>query len=236
MSKHYLESVFNPASVAVVCDDDYCSIGRQVLENLEASGYEGAVHAVMPRCSQSELAGHMAIHPYPADLESELILGDGREILLRPTRPEDGRKEADFVANLSAESKYFRFMHGLDKLTPAMLARFTQIDHDREMAIVAIAAGENGEDSFLGVARYVTNPDGSSCEFALAVADEWQSHGVGPKLMDRLMQIARERGLETMDGEVLAQNPRMLRLCKSLGFRSLRSPDDPEVIIVTRPL
>ncbi|MEP5566934.1 MAG: bifunctional acetate--CoA ligase family protein/GNAT family N-acetyltransferase, partial [Halioglobus sp.] len=191
---------------------------------------------VAPAQATAVRYGHMAIHPYPADLESELILGDGSEILLRPIRPEDGRKEADFVANLSAESKYFRFMHGLDKLTPAMLARFTQIDYDREMAIVAISPNKNGEDSFLGVARYVTNPDGSSCEFALAVADEWQSHGVGPKLMDRLMQIARERGLETMVGEVLAQNPRMLRLCKRLGFRSLRSPDDPEVIIVTRPL
>ncbi|MEP4149404.1 MAG: bifunctional acetate--CoA ligase family protein/GNAT family N-acetyltransferase [Halioglobus sp.] len=191
---------------------------------------------VAPAQASAVRYGHMAIHPYPADLESELILGDGSEVLLRPIRPEDGRNEADFVANLSAESKYFRFMHGLDKLTPAMLARFTQIDYDREMAIVAIASGENGEDSFLGVARYVTNPDGSSCEFALAIADEWQSRGVGPKLMDRLMHIARERGLETMVGEVLAQNSRMLRMCKRLGFRSLRSSQDPEVIVVTRSL
>ncbi|MEH6585133.1 MAG: bifunctional acetate--CoA ligase family protein/GNAT family N-acetyltransferase [Halioglobus sp.] len=186
--------------------------------------------------ASAERYGHMAIHPYPANLESELVLADGSEVLLRPIRPEDGRKEADFVANLSAESKYFRFMHGLDKLTPSMLARFTQIDYDREMAIVAIAPGTDGKDTFLGVARYVTNPDGSSCEFALTVADEWQARGVGPKLMERLMQIARERGLETMMGEVLAQNPRMLRMCKRLGFRSMRSHQDPEVIEVTRPL
>lgn len=180
--------------------------------------------------------GHMAIHPYPANLESSLMLADGSEVLVRPIRPEDARIEADFVANLSAESKYFRFMHGLDRLTPSMLARFTQIDYDREMALVAIHTGEDGKDSFLGVARYVTNPDGSSCEFALTVADEWQSRGLGPKLMERLIQIARERGLDTMMGEVLAQNSRMLRMCKRIGFHSLRSPEDPEVILVTRPL
>ncbi len=180
--------------------------------------------------------GHMAIHPYPADLESRLVLADGSEVLVRPIRPEDARIEEDFVANLSAESKYFRFMHGLDRLTPSMLARFTQIDYDREMALVAIHPGEDGRDSFLGVARYVTNPDGSSCEFALTVADEWQSRGVGPQLMDRLIHIARERGLDTMIGEVLAQNSRMLRMCKRIGFRSMRSPEDPEVIVVTRPL
>ncbi len=186
--------------------------------------------------ASSDRYGHMAIHPYPANLESSLMLADGCEVMIRPIRPEDARSEADFVANLSAESKYFRFMHGLDRLTPTMLARFTQIDYDREMAIVAVVPGENGEDSFLGVARYVTNPDGKSCEFALTIADAWQARGVGPRLMERLMHIASERGLETMIGEVLAQNSRMLRMCKRMGFSALRSPEDPEVILVTRPL
>jgi acetyltransferase len=196
---------------------------------------EARITVAQPRGSSARYS-HMAIHPYPADLESHLVLADGSEVLVRPIRPEDARIEEDFVANLSAESKYFRFMHGLDRLTPAMLARFTQIDYDREMALVAIQHGDAGRDSFLGVARYVTNPDGGSCEFALTVADEWQSRGVGPQLMGRLIQIARERGLDTMIGEVLAQNPRMLRMCKRLGFRSMRSPEDPEVIVVTLPL
>ena len=196
----------------------------------------GARISVAQPEASGERYGHMAIHPYPANLKSSLILADGVEVKMRPIRPEDGRSEADFVANLSAESKYYRFMHGLDRLTPSMLARFTQIDYDREMAIVALLPAENGEDSFLGVARYVTNPDGKSCEFALAVADAWQARGVGPSLMERLMHIAAERGLETMIGEVLAQNSRMLRMCKRMGFRALRSPEDPEVIVVTRPL
>ena len=88
----------------------------------------------------------------------------------------------------------------------------------------------------MAVARYVTNADGNSCEFALTVADEWQAKGAGGQLMELLIQLAHERGLQTMMGEVLAQNAKMLRLCKRLGFRSMRSPEDPEVVIVTRPL
>ncbi len=196
----------------------------------------GARITVKAPASSTVRYGHMAIHPYPANLESLMMLADGSEVLVRPIRPEDARKEQDFVSNLSAQSRYFRFMHGLDKLTPDMLARFTQIDYDREMALVAIAPGQDGGQTFLGVARYVINPDGNSCEFALTVADAWQKRGVGPKLMERLMHVARERGLDTMMGEVLAQNPRMLRMCKRMGFSALRSPDDPEIILVSRSL
>lgn len=180
--------------------------------------------------------GHMAIHPYPANLESHITLADGLEVLVRPIRPEDARKEQDFVSNLSAQSKYFRFMHGLNKLTPEMLARFTQIDYDREMALVALAPGDDARPTFVGVARYIINPDGNSCEFALTVADAWQSRGVGPKMMQRLMEIARDRGLDTMVGEVLAQNSRMLRMCKRLGFIAERSREDAEIIVVSRAL
>ncbi|RLQ23598.1 GNAT family N-acetyltransferase [Seongchinamella sediminis] len=203
----------------------------------EQSAIAVGVHiTVAPGAKGGERYAHMAIHPYPANLESKLVLADGTELEIRPIRPEDGRSEADFVANLSAESKYFRFMHGLDRLTPTMLARFTQIDYDREMAIVAVVPGADGSDSFIGVARYVTNPDGDSCEFALTVADAWQARGIGPRLMQRLIEIAGERGLDTMLGEVLAQNSRMLRMCKRLGFSSMRNPDDPEVIVVSLPL
>ncbi|KZX54829.1 hypothetical protein A3709_07305 [Halioglobus sp. HI00S01] len=210
-------------------------INPLLVDEASAVAIEANIHVAADSLATDHY-GHMAIHPYPADMQSRLQLTDGAEILMRPIRPEDGRSEENFVANLSAESKYFRFMHGLDRLTPSMLARFTQIDYDREMALVAIQQNSAGEDTFIGVVRYVTNPDANSCEFALAIADEWQSHGLGPRLMERLIDIARERGLETMIGEVLAQNARMLRMCKRLGFRALRSPEDPEVVEVTLPL
>jgi acetyltransferase len=88
----------------------------------------------------------------------------------------------------------------------------------------------------LAVARYVTNPDGQSCEFALTVADDMQRQGVGRQLMQSLMNAARDRGLEIMEGDVLAANRKMLRFCEELGFRLVRSVDDPEVMAVRRHL
>jgi len=78
--------------------------------------------------------GHMAIHPYPAGLETTWQSGEGVAVLVRPIRPEDSQMEREFVDNLSDESKYFRFMNHMDKISPLLLARFTQIDYDREMA------------------------------------------------------------------------------------------------------
>lgn len=190
---------------------------------------------VAPPAAELERYGHMAIHPYPQELESRIQLRDGAEVLVRPIRPEDGKSEASFVENLSAESRYFRFMHGLGRLTPLMLVRFTQIDYDREMALVAVPPGSE-EQRIIAVARYVTNADGISCEFALTVADEWHARGIGTLMMERLIEVAAERSLATMMGEVLVRNTRMLRLCKRLGFTTMRSPDDPDVMVVTRPL
>lgn len=180
--------------------------------------------------------GHMAVHPYPSELKSYWQLPDGTEISIRPIRPEDAEKEQSFVTNLSAESRYFRFMQGLDKLTPQMLARFTQIDYDQEMALIAVFREGTPEAQILGVVRYVRNPDRQSCEFALTVADEWQNMGIGRQLMHRLMTVARERGIAIMEGEVLANNSKMLKLCGRLDFRITHDPQDPGVVQVRRHL
>jgi acetyltransferase len=191
---------------------------------------------VAPPATSTAHYGHMAIHPYPPELETTWQLPDGTDVSVRPIRPEDAEIEQDFVENLSAESKYFRFMQSMDKLTPLMLARFTQIDYDREMALVAVVKEHTDEARILGVARYVSNPDKQSCEFALTVADEWQKKGIGRQLMQRLMTVARDRGIEIMEGEVLSNNSKMLRLCERLGFRAVRGGDDPEIASVRRHL
>jgi acetyltransferase len=160
---------------------------------------------------------HMAIHPYPHHLTRQRQLADGTNITIRPIRPEDAEIEQTFVRKLSPQSKYFRFMQSLNELTPEMLVRFTQLDYNRELALIAVQE-KAGEESELGVARYVMNPDGRSCEFALVVADEWQHRGIGSQLMTQLMEAAQERGFSSMDGEILADNKKMLDLVKSLGF------------------
>jgi acetyltransferase len=171
---------------------------------------------------------HLAIHPYPAHLTTQIQLNDGTDIVMRPIRPEDAEMEAEFVRNLSSEAKYFRFMNALQELSQEMLVRLTQIDYYNEMALIAVRPHSAGEEQ-IGVARYTTNLDQKSCEFALVVADAWQGHGIGHQMMQKLMEIARDRGLERMDGQVLSSNSRMLNLMKSLGFRIAHDPEDSAV-------
>jgi acetyltransferase len=178
---------------------------------------------------------HMAIHPYPAHLETDVELADGTLVRLRPIRPEDAEIEQTFVRNLSPRSKYFRFMQSLRELTPAMLVRFTQLDYDRELAFIAVI-NEKGREVEVAVARYGMNPDGESCEFAVVVADEWQGKGLGTRIMSQLMLSARARGFKTMEGQVLADNTAMLELVRELGFVVRPDPENPGVYLVTREL
>ncbi len=178
---------------------------------------------------------HMAIYPYPSHLVNQWQLSDGSNIIIRPIRPEDAAIEHEFVKNLSDESKYFRFMQSIQELTPEMLIRFTQIDYDREMAFVAVTHIE-GREIELGVARYTMNPDGLSCEFAIVIADEWQGQGFAHRLMSSLMDAARARGLQRMEGEVLSNNFGMLKLINKLGFMARVDPDDRTVTLVNRIL
>ena len=179
--------------------------------------------------------GHMAIHPYPTRLVRHIQMADGTELDIRPIRPEDAEIEQRFVRALSPRARYFRFMQTLRELTPEMLIRFTQIDYDRELAFIAVVE-EQGRETEVGVARYTTNPDGTSCEFALVVADLWQRRGIGSRLMDALIAAARERGLQTMDGEVLADNRDMLALAKNLGFSIQTSEGDTGIRQVRKAL
>jgi len=178
---------------------------------------------------------HMAIHPYPPHLETKWQLADATDITIRPIRPEDAELEQDFVRGLSTDSKYFRFMETLQELTPAMLVRFTQIDYDREMALMAVT-DKGGLEVELGIARYTTNPDAESCEFALVVSDRWQHKGLGHKLMTALIDVARAKGLKRMEGEVLATNQAMLQLVSSLAFAVTPHPDDPTIMRVIKQL
>ncbi|MBI5891033.1 MAG: bifunctional acetate--CoA ligase family protein/GNAT family N-acetyltransferase [Nitrosomonadales bacterium] len=178
---------------------------------------------------------HMAIYPYPTHLVGEWQLADGTDITIRPIRPEDAALVKKFVHDLSNESKYFRFMNSVQELTEDMLARLTQIDYSREMALIAVVE-EEGHEVELGVARYAINPDGDTCEFALVVADSVAGKGLGQKLMVSLMEAARSKGLSIIEGEVLNNNHRMLKLMSRLGFAIKSSEDDAAVMKVSRTL
>lgn len=178
---------------------------------------------------------HMAIHPYPSHLVMHWQLPDGTDVTIRPMRPEDAAIEQEFVRRLSEETKYFRFMHAVQELSEDMLVRFTQLDYDRELALIAVTE-EKGREVEIGVCRYAINPDGESCEFALVVSDQWQHKAVGHRLMGSLIDAARSKGLKTMEGEVLVSNHNMLKLVETLGFTIAPSREDPSIKKITKVL
>jgi len=202
---------------------------------------DNAPQAVSGRSSNY---GHLSILPYPARYEQIWPLPGGGEYAVRPIHPDDAQMLQDLVQQLSPESRYFRFVSSMVELPPSMLARFTLIDYDREMALVAVAkerfAGADGEISeterIVGVSRYITNPDQSSCEFSLLVADDFKGRGLGSRLMESIMDVAREKGLAEIEGLVLANNPGMLKLMRSLGFTVKPFEEDRDFKLVTHAL
>ncbi|MES9992957.1 MAG: bifunctional acetate--CoA ligase family protein/GNAT family N-acetyltransferase [Candidatus Thiodiazotropha sp.] len=202
-------------------------INPLIVDDMDAMAVDARIRVDFPRPS-TDPYNHLAIHPYPVNLVNRTQLPNGTNIVIRPIRPEDADLEQNFTRQLSDEAKYFRFMSSIQELTPEMLTRFTQIDYHNEMALIAVTE-EGDHEIELGVARYVTNPDKKSCEFALVVSDQWQRQGIGHKLMNQLMEIARDRGLEKMEGEVLSNNFKMLDLMKSLYFNISTSADDNSI-------
>ncbi|MEI8157584.1 MAG: bifunctional acetate--CoA ligase family protein/GNAT family N-acetyltransferase [Burkholderiales bacterium] len=194
--------------------------------------------------SGSNSYNHLAILPYPARYAQVWPLPGGGEYSVRPIRPDDAQMLQDLMQHLSPESRYFRFVSSITELPPTMLARFTLIDYDREMALVAVfkerEAGADGEftetERIVGVSRYITNPDQSSCEFALVVSDDFSGKGLGSRLMLSIMDVAREKGLAEMDGLVLANNPGMLKLMRSLGFSVKTFAEDADFKLVSHAL
>jgi RimJ/RimL family protein N-acetyltransferase len=158
----------------------------------------------------------------------EVQLRDGRRVRLREISPEDREEVRQAFDQLSSESRYTRFMSSVRELSPQMLDRAVRRQTERELALVAETDAPDGIDIVAG-ARYYVDSDGESCEFAVTVADDWQRVGLASRLMRELIQGARERGLQRMEGFVLAENRAMLDLARRLGFTVSADPDDPMV-------
>ena len=201
---------------------------------------EGAVAVdariiVAPHNEAARDYDHMAIHPYPRDLVQKADLVGGERVTIRPIRPEDAIIEREFVNGLSEQSRYLRFMYSISNISPDMLSRFTQIDYDREMALIATLVSRERERQ-IGVARYSTMPDSNACEFAIVVGDEWQNKGLARRLMKALIEAARERRFTRMVGVVLKENHRMIEFSRSIGFHVEPNPDDLDIVDVVLDL
>ena len=161
---------------------------------------------------------HLVISPYPNQYETRTVREGIGELFIRPIRPEDAPLLVELFKSLSQQSVYFRFFGPLKMLSPGMLARFTQIDYDREIALVALLGTESNE-KMLGVARVITDIyNRKNAEFSVVVGDPWHGKGIGAELLKRCLSISKERGIENVQGIVLPENTQMLALGKKLGF------------------
>ena len=141
----------------------------------------------------------------------------------------DETQHAAFVARLSPQDLQMRFFHTRRHIGHAEMARLTQIDYDREMAFIAVAPGPDGQDETWGVVRGLCDPDGEQAEFAVIVRSDLKGHGLGERLMRKLIAHLRQRGVRRVVGDILAANHRMLDLARSLGFVISRDPLDPDI-------
>ena len=169
--------------------------------------------------------GHLIISPYPTHYITPWQTDDGRNVLLRPIKPEDEVLERTAMGRLSEESLRFRFFKIPHRITHEMLTRFCNIDYDREMTIIA-EYNDKGEKRSVGNSRLLTQGDGETGEFAVLVADDFHSVGLGLKLMDMIIGIGREKGLKTIYGIALSENTGMINLAKRLGFTVQKYSED----------
>jgi acetyltransferase len=170
---------------------------------------------------------HLVIGPYPEEDESHMRSADGQKIFIRPVKPEDAPLFTALFKKLTPTTIYYRFFGILKELKPEMLARFTQIDYDREIALVALDE-ETQTDNMLGVARIIGDPDGKTGEFSVLVGDPWQGKGIGSRLLEKCLVIAEKQGFKTVHGIVLAENRNMIALGKKLGFEIGKDPESSE--------
>jgi acetyltransferase len=168
-------------------------------------------------CHKLEPHEHLVISPYPKKYELLWTLENGQNVFLRPIKPEDEPMWEEMFQNFSEDSIRYRFF-GMLKDTPhEMRVRYCNIDYDREIAIVAETTTE-GRRKILGVSRLSIEPDGKNGELAFIVGDKWQNYGLGTKMVDYTLDIAKEMRVENVISIMLQDNYRALSLTKKMGF------------------
>jgi acetyltransferase len=185
---------------------------------------------VAPQFRLAPSRGRLAIVPYPRALE-ETLDWRGQRLTIRPIRPEDEAAHRAFVEAMSPDDLRLRFFAAVRGFDHSQLARMTQIDYDREMALIVTQIDANGDAQTFGVVRAIADPDNECAEFAVAVRSDMKGKGLGKLLMARIIDYARARGTRFLTGEILRENAAMLALAKGSGFEMLAS-DDPAIVSV----
>ena len=170
---------------------------------------------------------HLSIPPYPFKYERESELRDGTAIHIRPIRGEDEPALRRFFESLSDESVFYRFCQRRINMPHDNLARYCQIDYDRDLAFLAVVKGD--EESIIGDVRLNRFVDPDNAELSFVVGDRWQGQGVGIILMDYCIAIAKEIGIKTLWMEILKSNPRMITFGQKFGFKRVPGVEDDDM-------
>jgi acetyltransferase len=166
---------------------------------------------------------HMVICPYPKEYERTVLIRRGRSVLLRPIRPEDELMHEEMFKSFSDETRRFRFF-GPVKESHELLARYTQIDYDREMAIIAELT-EDGRQRMAGVVRLIADPYNETAEYAIVIGDPWQRQGLGTIMTRYILEIARDRGIKKVYAYLLEDNLKMLDMFSKFRFTTRKEDD-----------
>lgn len=161
---------------------------------------------------------HLVISPYPKEYTYDFKLKNGKDVIIRPIKPEDEPMEEEMFSNFSRQTQYYRFFGYIGDVTHETLIRYTQIDYDRELALIA-EIEENGKKMMAGVVRLVADTNMESAEFAIVVADNWQSLGLGNKFTNLILDIAKKKGLKRVYATVLQANTTMLHMFRKRKFK-----------------
>ena len=172
---------------------------------------------------------------YPTHLVHEHRLADGQTVTIRPIRADDAARVRHFIDHSSEESRYRRFQEWVQAPSDKLIHFLTDVDYERHMALVCTVP-VGGSEEVVGEARYVAEPDGTTCEFGIMIEDSWQKSGVAGLLMDALTRAARDHGLAVMEGIVLSTNSTMLRFARALGFEVHAVPGDLTTMNIVKKL
>ncbi|RDK02226.1 GNAT family N-acetyltransferase [Paraburkholderia lacunae] len=205
-----------------------CDVKQIVGLSLTLRVFRDHVAVVEPTLSVAPTRSRLAIVPYPRRFE-ETLDWQGIRITVRPIRPEDEAAHHDFVEAMTPEDLRLRFFGAVGNFDHSQLARMTQIDYDREMALIATVASDEGLTRTLGVVRAVADPDNETAEFAVAVRSDQKGRRLGQLLVDRIIRYARARGIHWLVGEALRENGPMIALARSSGF-TMTPTEDPGVV------
>jgi RimJ/RimL family protein N-acetyltransferase len=159
----------------------------------------------------------------------------GITLTIRPIRVTDIELESKFIKNMSAESKHYRFLGGINELSPKMIKRFCEVDWNHTMAFIACIK-QDGIEIEVGVSRYAPNSQEDTREIAITVADDWQHLGIGILLAEKTIEFAKSHGIKKLYSIDFADNNAMRHLAKDLGMTSKQDSEDMHQVIYSLDL